>query len=594
MHYGRDLVLIVGRSDLSVAESIFRTSPSSAGEPDYTPSMRAERLVAIGRVALASASLAAVWLDPSAPSRYAAVAYGLMSVYAIYALGLAAIVWRHPARSTSRRLLTHVADLAVFTAVIYLTEGATSPFFLYFIFSLLSATLRFRLRGTFWTAVASLVIFLGMGVWASLVLNDPDFELNRFLVRSVYLSIAGVLLIYLSVHQEQHRHELWRLSNWPRVLQEDLSSLITDLLGHAAITLRTDKAAVVWREKDGSDFRLTWVDGTSSNSERWTGNVVAPELEDLDFYCRGLDSTPIVVTAGNEDEPVSIDPFDERLQDRLDPVGAIAVRLSGTRITGRLLIFDTAEVTSDDMVLCRIVAETMIARLDEFLLLREISSSAVASERIRVSRELHDGLLQSLTGISLQLKVAERVLGAEPDRAITILGQVRGRIVENQRELRDFVQSLRHQEPVSEDPPLSLKLMAIAERARIEWSMKVILDLDDDRSIPAHLARQVTPLVNEAISNAGKHGGADLVHVRLKAHDDSLTLNISDNGRGFSFEGRYDLHDLEARKTGPLTLRERVTELNGQLSLDSSRSGATLDIRIPFKNGGETVAREQR
>lgn len=567
---------------MNTATKLFRTTAPAASKPDYVPSMRAERLVAIGRVALASASLAAVWLDPSAPSRYPGIAYALMSVYSVYALVLAISVWRRPARSASRRLLTHVTDLAVFTAVIYLTEGATSPFFLYFIFSLLSATLRFQLRGTFWTAIASLLIFIGMGMWASLVLNDPDFELNRFLIRSVYLSIAGVLLIYLSVHQEQHRHELWRLSNWPRLIDEDLPALLSGLLRHAAVTLRTDKAVVLLRIEGEESGRLISIDGERSTSEPWTGSVVAPHLEDVDFYCRGLDSAPLVMTTADEAPLTSIQPLDPAIQERLEPSGAVSVRLSGARVSGRLLVLDTAELTSDDMVLCRIVAETIVARLDEYFLLEEIRTSAIASERVRVSRELHDGLLQSLTGIALQLRVAERVLSAEPDRAITILAQVRDLIVRNQRDLRDFVQSLRDQEVSSGDPPLSLKLMAIGERARMEWSMKVSLDLDGEAMIPTDVARQLTPLINEAISNAGRHGGADLVQVHLASQDDALTLRIKDNGRGFPFHGRYSLDDLNTQNIGPLTLRERVAELRGQLQLESTDSGAVLDIRIPF------------
>lgn len=573
---------------MGVIDSLFRSARSGSGEPAYTPSMRAERLVASGRIALASASLAAVWLDPSAPSRYAAVAYGLMSVYAAYALILGLTTWRHPARSTTRRLLTHVVDLSIFTAVIYLTEGATSPFFLYFIFSLLSATLRFRLRGTFWTAVASLIIFIGMGVWASAVLNDPDFELNRFLVRSVYLTIAGILLIYLSIHQEQHRHELWRLSTWPRIVDDDLAALMFGLLQHAAVTLRAERGALVWSKADEEEFHLSWFHGEAFNSVRWVGPSVSPELDEFDFYCRGIDGTPIVVTASGDDIRVPVSPLDPKLHARFGSGGVLSVRVKGTRIHGRLFIFDASEMTSDDMVLCRIVADTMVARLDEYVLLHELRDSAVVNERIRVSRELHDGILQSLTGIALQLRVAERVLAAEPERAIGILGQVRDLIVQNQRELRDFVRSLRDQENVSEDPPLSLRLMAIAERARVEWSMKVTIEITEDATIPPEIARQITPLVNEAISNAGRHGGADLVQVRLVTGPGRLTLKITDNGRGFPFQGRYDLNDLAKRNSGPLTLRERITELGGSLDLESTDQGATLEILIPFHESFET------
>lgn len=575
----------------SKGKTFLRSGPPRRGkELSYTPSIRAERLVASGRFALASASLAAVWLDPSAPSRYAGLAYALMSVYAIYALVVALVAWQRPARTVARRLATHVLDLLVFTAVIYLTEGATSPFFLYFIFSLLSATLRFRLRGTFWTAVAALLIFIGIGSWTSLVLNDPNFELNRFLVRSVYLAIASVLLIYLSVHQEQHRHELWSLADWPRLLPESLSLLMAGLLSNAASTMRSDRVFLLWRRREEESRTLSWLEDEECRSVPWNGPGVAAALEDSDFYCRDLHPVhPSVVRTDEREPEVFLDPLTDDLRARLGATSVLSVRVDGTRVAGRLFILDARDVTTDDMVLGRIVSEILAARLDEFFLLGEVRNVAVSEERIRVSREIHDGVLQSLTGIALQLRVAEKVLAAEPERAITILNQVRDLIVQNQRELRDFVHDLREREPMSTGVPLSLRMMALAERARIEWAMRVRIDMDEDREIPAAVARELTPLVNEAIANAGRHGRADLVQVRLRIENGLLRLDIRDNGRGFPFEGRYDLEDLDRREIGPLTLRERVGSLRGEMILDTSSAGAVLEIAIPLESREEAT-----
>jgi hypothetical protein len=66
-------------------------------EPLYSPQSRAERLIAGGRVILAASSLFAVWLDPTEPANYARTAYALLASYVVYALVIAALVWRSDA-----------------------------------------------------------------------------------------------------------------------------------------------------------------------------------------------------------------------------------------------------------------------------------------------------------------------------------------------------------------------------------------------------------------------------------------------------------------------------------------------------------------
>lgn len=569
------------------------------GEPDgevplYSPSDRAERVVATGRLVLAVASLGAVWLDPTSPTKFADLTYSLLAGYAAYSVLLTLVVWRFPARTLGRRLVTHIFDLVVFTAVIYLTEGATSPFFLYFLFSLLSATVRFQLRGTFWTALGALAIFIGMGLYTSLVLEDPDFELNRFFVRSVYLAIVAILLIYLSIHQEEHRYELSRLASWPRELPDELDSVLQALLESSRATLRARCVALLWAENAQSARSLVWLEETQLLSVSWEGPELDPRIRDADFYCRDLSvSRPLVIRAiGPEFEPIPLSPLTGDLVARFDPSTLLSVRFSGAAATGRLFVFDLPDVTSDNLVLGRIVAEMIAWRLDEFFLRERLRRAAVGEERIRVSRELHDGILQSFTGMALQLRIAERVLEEQPQRAVAILGEMRELIVQNQRELRSFVRSLRDEQGdhVSR-VPLDLRVAAIAERAGSEWGMKVDLELDGQRSEAGEmLTGEVALLLHEALANAARHGRASVVALQLLRGEKSLLLRIRDNGIGFPFEGRIDLETMNRRKLGPLTLRERVGLLGGRLEVESSGAGATLEIELPYPSSYDLLA----
>jgi signal transduction histidine kinase len=70
--------------------------------------------------------------------------------------------------------------------------------------------------------------------------------------------------------------------------------------------------------------------------------------------------------------------------------------------------------------------------------------------------------------------------------------------------------------------------------------------------------------------------------VEVDAHDGRVIIMVADNGRGFSFQGRYDLAALTCMNMGPATLKERIASLGGTLSIESSPAGARLEIALPI------------
>ncbi len=82
--------------------------------------------------------------------------------------------------------------------------------------------------------------------------------------------------------------------------------------------------------------------------------------------------------------------------------------------------------------------------------------------------------------------------------------------------------------------------------------------------------------------NAARHADASAIGVVVEAGEGGLQLEIVDDGRGFPFRGTYDLNALNEMNRGPLTLKERVAELRGDLRLKSLETGSELSIRLPF------------
>src|SRR5256885_15453804 len=168
--------------------------PRRRVDVDSTPGIRAERLTARGRVVLPAFSLLAVWLAPPTPAKYVEITNLLLAGYATYAVGLAVLAWLARAQGPRLAVATHIADLVLFCAFVYLTEGPASLIFTYFIFSIVGATLRWQWRGAVWTAAVALLAFNGIGLYAVKVIHHPAFELDRLISLSVYLvALAGLL-----------------------------------------------------------------------------------------------------------------------------------------------------------------------------------------------------------------------------------------------------------------------------------------------------------------------------------------------------------------------------------------------------------------
>ncbi|HNU83114.1 MAG TPA: hypothetical protein PKO05_06750, partial [Thermoanaerobaculia bacterium] len=157
----------------------------------YAPRLRTERVIAAGRVLLAAGSLFAIGWDPSALIKHAATAYSLMLGYFGYSLLVALLVWRALGNLRLPGLLTHLVDLGFFSVFLYFTSGPASPFFAYFVFALICATLRWQWRGAVWTAAACLAAFAGVSFYFAEVLADPSFESTQTIMRVLYMLVVA-------------------------------------------------------------------------------------------------------------------------------------------------------------------------------------------------------------------------------------------------------------------------------------------------------------------------------------------------------------------------------------------------------------------
>jgi signal transduction histidine kinase len=156
-------------------------------------------------------------------------------------------------------------------------------------------------------------------------------------------------------------------------------------------------------------------------------------------------------------------------------------------------------------------------------------------------------------------------------------------LASEQRDLRFFIQELKPAAAPPDGAALKTRLDELAQRMEREWDLRVELWLDDQsEQLQVSLRRDIYHIVREALVNAARHGSASVARVNVApAGADVITVSIVDNGRGFPFTGRYTADELAKLNLGPKNLRERVRAMNGSMVLESSPTGAELNVSLP-------------
>jgi signal transduction histidine kinase len=277
-------------------------------------------------------------------------------------------------------------------------------------------------------------------------------------------------------------------------------------------------------------------------------------------------------------------PIHPQLVARFAMTSVLCLPLRGECLEGHLFALDKPRMTGDDLLLGEVVAHEVAASMDQSLLSRRLRQAAAADERMRLSRDLHDGLLQSLTGAALQLETVQRLVESEPQAARERLAAIQRLIVDEQRDLRFFIRAskLAPLGLTAENEGLNTTLRRLVTRLESLWGLRVELHLErkDDRSFD-RLAYDICFIIQEALVNAARHASASEVRVTVGRENGAMHVVVSDNGRGFPFEGEYDQLKLDELQTGPVMLKERVRSAGGTLTIHSTKAGARLDIRLP-------------
>jgi signal transduction histidine kinase len=355
----------------------------------------------------------------------------------------------------------------------------------------------------------------------------------------------------------------------------------------AARSLGAGRAITVWEEADEPWVEIIdWTDGRRSVERTPPASldpVVHASVPDL-CYWPGSRAEALNLPDGST-QPIDGAPLGEPLASRIGHADVVVMRVSIGTISGCLAISALPAVPeAATFALATCIKQEITHTLETALAAPDVHADARLEERMRLARELHDGVAQALTAIGLHLRAAERLLETSADDARAKLTLARQLVLVEQRDLRFFIRDLKPAPlgALESATTLSTLLSELSARFRSTWGLTVEVQNDLPDGLDSQLRYEIYRIIQEGLLNAARHGEATFADVTLTHADDHASITIRDNGRGFAFQGHFDHWELTAQQRGPVVLKQRVTGVRGILAITSTEAGATLDIHIPL------------
>jgi signal transduction histidine kinase len=481
-------------------------------------------------------------------------------------------------------------DLAALAAFLLLTQSVVAFWFLY-LFVALAVGIRWRMRSS--------VILAGVVTFALLVrtaLHGPLAWENvlSWIALSTGTFAAGVGVSFLGSRQRRHVAEQEFLAQIAGLLEVDrgMAESLRLVLNEIVRAFDCDEAILafrdseldrifVWRLRVGDESRLSPENLPVTRSDGFLldhpdASVCWNQLDGAGdgFGWNRKDGRPL------KDLPRLPGPMRQELGWKsvlgvtLDLVGHPAGRIMLGNARRRLL--------PQDLQWFERIVRHLGPPLQNLFVLRHIRARAIEGERSRISREIHDGILQTLLSVDIQLDVLRRKVPVAPEQAAGGLSSLQQTVRNETEELRRMVTDMRPLRVQSAD--LVDLMRGFAERFRNESPLALDLLIDSaELQLPDRICRDLFQIYRESLHNVKKHAHASHVVVKLWQNDSQVVLVVDDNGEGFSFAGRFTGDELDRLRLGPISIKERTRSVGGVLTVESTPGhGSRLTVEVPL------------
>jgi two-component system NarL family sensor kinase len=247
---------------------------------------------------------------------------------------------------------------------------------------------------------------------------------------------------------------------------------------------------------------------------------------------------------------------------------------------------------ANDEATLLILADQIGTAMQNARIFDEQHALAVAEERNRLAREIHDTLAQGLTAITLQLEVADALLDSGPELARPKIFKALELTRSNLEEARRSVMDLRAGPLQAQTLPSALQDLASSfgreYNVRSDFAARDVVG-----RLPSAIEAGLYRIAQEALNNIAKHAQATTVHLTLERDDSALVLTIEDDGEGFDLNAPPP--DRRKGGFGLIGMQERAKLLGGRLEVTSQPStGTRVVVRVPARREAAAFAAVER
>jgi signal transduction histidine kinase len=483
-----------------------------------------------------------------------------------------------------------VIDLAALAFLLVFSPTLVPMWFL-LLFVAFAAAVEWAWRTALWIVLAACAALLALLLYKS---HTGTVDFARALAIVAATLVAGLGLSYLGARNRRAAAEynfLARLNSALHVEQgvaESLRRVFEQLLEafdcELALLVYQDadlERVILWSHTRGNPQRM--------EPENWPLAAAGDFLLDVPDASVGWnaqdESGAGFAWNRHDGSPLTETPRIPKLtRQTLGIHSAIAATMEVENEAAARLILANARrrLTADDLRWLERTVRHLSMPLENLFVLRHMRARAIEAERSRISRDLHDGILQTLLSVQIQLDVLRRNLPAAPERVAAGLAGLEQTVRNESTELRRMVTDLRPLRVQSAD---LLDLMrGFAERFRNESELQLDLLVDAaELQAPDRVCRELFQIYREALNNIKKHARATHVVVKLSQSDSRVSLVVDDNGEGFSFAGKFSADELDRLRLGPISIKEHARTIGGVLTVESSPGhGARLTVEVPL------------
>lgn len=565
--------------------------PSAAGVASGTSPLAAAprvdavdaRMLVIVRCVLAFSAFAIIWIDPSEPRRLVELTYTSLAAYCIYSLILALAARRADWPPPNRAL--HWIDVLFYTYLVALTEGTSSIFFHFYFFAILVASFTRGFREGISVTLVSFAAFTTVGIVFAPA--GDEFELNRTLIRGVYLFVFGYLMSYLGGYEIALKGKLGLLKDintgWnprfgaDRVVSANLERLRSFYDADSCLLVLRRPGdppqCVMYRVAAKRDERrpaLTAITESAAEALLRLPPTAGAVYHDPDGSlerrlrgCSAYDFARQTKMRGCLEEC-------RALANLLDAPAFMTVPYAqpdGT--SGRLfLTSDTRSFPRADLEFLAQASNAISTIVESLQLVDELVSRAADHERLSIARDLHDATIQPYIGLKLALDALKREAGGENPLAGRI-GEVAEMAGATIRDLRAYADAFRDRGPMPGEVLISRVKEQAARLARYyDIEVEVVSELRDEPE--GRLAAEAFYIVAEGLSNVLRHTAAKKAFVAIRSENSRLLIEIG-NEAGEDPAAEPDFM--------PRTITERSKALGGTTAVEQRADGYTV-VRV--------------